>query len=84
MKKIRLLHGGMTLVSDEDHAYLDNFKWRLGLDGYVIRLVHENGRYVNTVGMHKEVSRRMSIEADQSLHIDGDKLDNRRENLEVH
>ncbi len=83
MKKIRLLHSGLALVSDEDHAYLDSFKWRLGLGGYVIRLVHESGRYINTVGMHQEVSRRMGMEVDRCFHIDGDKLDNRRENLGV-
>jgi len=75
MKKIKLKHGELVLVDDEDFDELNKYKWCLNSGGYATRrkdthtsiLMH---RFINSTPKRQETD-----------HINGNKLDNRRENL---
>lgn len=87
MKKIKLSKGLFALVSDEDFERVNEFKWcasheSRGTKHYAIRRVTVDGKRVK-IRMHREV---MGLNNESPLvvdHLDGDGLDNRRENLEV-
>jgi len=74
-------------VSDDD-SHLAQFKWNLGNSGYVRRSTRakslvRNGNNARTVFLHREV---MGVLKDDSVvvdHLNCDKLDCRRENLEI-
>ncbi len=85
MKKIRLSHGEIALVDDEDFKYLSRFKWYLA-HGYVQRSQQfgsrsDGTRKVKTYRMHKEIlGDHYPLVSD---HANGDRLDNRRCNLRL-
>lgn len=66
----------MTLVSPEDYTYLTSLAptWRMNAKGYVVISKRVDGKY-RLMYMHKEVA------GGASKHLNGDRLDNRRENL---
>jgi hypothetical protein len=69
-------------VVDEQDAALLGYRWRLDKDGYARRSVRDGAR-VFDVRMHRQI---MGLERGDPLqvdHINGDPLDNRRENLRV-
>ncbi len=76
MKQIELAHGrGTTVVDDEDYEWLSQHQWRHLGRGYastkingVTTLMHR--LILGVQGRHNQVD-----------HINGDKLDNRRNNL---
>jgi maltodextrin utilization protein YvdJ len=82
MKKIELSQGYYTLVDDEDFEYINQFKWN-------VRIV-KNTQYAKrsdrlsspkTIQMHREIMRcpeNMMVD-----HINGNGLDNRKENLRI-
>jgi len=75
MKIIKLKNGEETLVSDEDYEELSQYKWSLSTF-YAAR--SENGKIIY---MHRQI---MKPEKGMVVdHINGNKLDNRRENLRV-
>ena len=86
-KKISLTQGKFALVSDEDFLYLSRWKWhaancsgsRRGIKWYARRSFRRKGKSVK-VSMHRVVGLCVcpSLVVD---HINGDGLDNRRENL---
>lgn len=82
MKKIYLTgiigKGMFTLVDDEDYGWLSKHKWHL--DRYVIRSIYLNGKRYHS-RMHRVIIN--TPEGMHTDHINGDKLDNRRENLRV-
>jgi hypothetical protein len=90
MKEIPLTNGFFAQVSDEDCEFLSQWKWRARMDGnawYAMRKQHVeyvNGKQIQkTILMHRLVlSRKLECE-DFGLvdHIDGDGLNNCRENL---
>lgn len=86
MKQIPLSNGEVTLVDDQDYAYLNQFSWRSKRSDGSKQLYHAVrdvavGDKKLTIRMH-----RLITEADQDqmvLHINGDGLDNRRRNLQL-
>jgi hypothetical protein len=71
MKKIPVKY---ALVDDEDYLRIKNFNYSLTHYGYAMR--YQKGKYIF---MHRDVlTPKRGEEVD---HINGDKLDNRRENL---
>jgi len=76
-KEIIITRGEVTIVDDENFEELSQYKWYL-MDGFVGRTVKENGKRT-TIYMHRVVA-----EAPKGVsvyHLNGNKLDNRRENL---
>ena len=83
MKKIELRgkigKGKFTLVDDSDFEWLNQFKWQ-STQGYARRSWKENGKTKN-LSMHREIIK--PLIGEQVDHINGNKLDNRRENLRI-
>lgn len=74
--------GHFVLVDDEDFDRLDCHPWYISNRGYVIRFETLNGRR-RCMQMHRRV---LGIDKDDKRvvdHINGDQLDNRKENLRV-
>jgi hypothetical protein len=85
MKSIALTRGHETIVDDKDFAWLNQWKWQYGGNGYAVRdqyLGKIGGTYRHkTVLMHREILDAPSgTEVD---HANRNKLDNRRDNLRL-
>lgn len=75
MKQIELKHGEIVLVDDEDFEELNKYRWCLNNGGYATRM--NDGH--TSILMHRFInSTPKGLETD---HINGNKLDNRKENL---
>lgn len=83
MKIIYTSKNEKILVDDKDYEYLNQWKWNTGLWGYPFRMA-ENGtkdgkRCRKIIKMHRVV---INAQKGQEVdHIDGNKLDNRKQNL---
>ena len=78
MKTIPLTKGKSAIVDDEDFAALSKHKWCLNNKGYAVR---GSGRATGhkTIFMHRVLC--ATPQGMATDHINGNKLDNRRENL---
>jgi HNH endonuclease/AP2 domain len=80
MKEIRLYDGSVSIVDDDDYEKLKDYKWYRSNKGYAYRNHYfDKKNYI--VYMHREI-----INAPKGLtvdHINGNKLDNRKENLRL-
>jgi hypothetical protein len=78
-KIIALTQGKETIVDDEDFEHLNQWKWNCNKYGYAVRTIPKtNGK---NMWMHREI---MNTPAGfQTDHINGNKRDNRRENLRI-
>ncbi len=78
MKKIILTQGKVALVDDKDFEYLVNWTWYYSIRGYAE--LYERGK---TIRMHRVVLERKLGHSDfeDTDHINGDSLDNQRDNL---
>jgi hypothetical protein len=87
MKKIKLTQGKETLVDDEDYPYLNEHKW------YALRVKNRDEFYAVRNGpidssgkrkfiyLHREIT---NVSKEKMVdHSNGDRLDNRKENLRV-
>jgi len=78
MKEIPLTQGYVALVDDEDYEELSKFKWCANPqpDGRVYA-ARKNEAY-RTVSMHRQIAGKPGLVVD---HVNGNGIDNRRENL---
>lgn len=82
MKQIALDGGFFVIVDDEDYEYLSAYKWHRNRTGYARRtLKHKGKSYVSQ--MHRLILG-MEYGGDLTVdHINGNTLDNRKENLRI-
>lgn len=80
MKTIQLTQGMVAIVDDEDFHLVVRYKWHYA-EGYArTDLKGSDGKY-RSVSMHRMIlNTPKGMETD---HINGDRLDNRRENIRV-
>jgi len=85
MRKNELSKKKCAIVDDEDFDNLNKFKWSCGCRGYAVRGInggYKNGKRVKKmIWMHREIMR--TPDNMQTDLKNGDKLDNRKENLRV-
>lgn len=87
MKTIPLTQGKVTLVDDDVYVWASKFEWhaqrqRDGRTFYAARGVwNTQTQNMRTVRLHREILR--AKRGLQGHHINGDGLDNRRENLRI-
>jgi hypothetical protein len=77
IREIPITKGMVTIVSDEDFEWLSKFNWRY-TNGYAARTTLLSCGKRKTILMHREI---LGNVAEQVDHIDGNKLNNTRENL---
>lgn len=78
-KIIPLTKGKVAIVDDEDFEWLSKFKWCFDCGYAARRTTKKEG--MKLVYMHRYMS---NVPNDMEIdHINGDKLDNRRENLRI-
>jgi hypothetical protein len=79
MKEIQLTQGQVALVDDEDFEELTKYNWHARADGntmYAARGLRRNGRWTS-ITMHQT----LCPDLERVDHINGNGLDNRKENL---
>lgn len=86
--QILMVRGTPVQVSDEDFEWLQQWRWRVGGWGYVLRSTHDRSIKENPVAkvMHREIWKRMGKEIPPKHeidHRDRDRLNNQRGNLRV-
>jgi hypothetical protein len=81
MKEIPLTKGKFAIVDDEDFERLCNYKWVIS-DGYAVTSFrNENGEYKQNLRMHRMI---LDVQEGKVIdHINGDRIDNRKENLRI-
>ena len=78
MKEIKLTQGKVAIVDDEDFEELSKYKWQYA-GGYAVRAISRAFGKLPLTRIHVQIIGKIDgLEID---HINGDKLDNRRENL---
>lgn len=85
MKKIKLTQGKYALIDDEDFEYLNQWKWHISSNGYAVRRPYIGGGRIGqkckTIRMHRIIAEVTG--KNDTDHINGNKLDNRRKNLRI-
>jgi hypothetical protein len=81
MKKIKLTQDKWALVDDEDYDRLNEHKWYADKDGNDKFYVKRNGNKQKKIRMHREITN--APKGKVVDHINGNPLDNRKENLRV-
>lgn len=85
MKEIKLTRSRITIVDDEEFEKLNQFKWRAhghSNNCYAVRTFrfNKNEKQIDII-MHREIlNAKKGISVD---HVNGDRLDNRKENLRL-
>jgi hypothetical protein len=84
MRKIALTRGEFAIVDDEDYEWLSKFKWHVGKCGNILYARRRPNKGYPFTFMHRaiyehengDIPPRMMID-----HVNGNGLDNRRENF---
>lgn len=79
MKKVPLSQGKFALVDDKDFVWVSQFKWSYDPKGYAFRNTQRPNRRI--FYLHRAILE--AKKGEYCDHINGDKLDNRRENLRL-
>jgi len=82
MKQIKLTQGKFAIVDDDDYEWINRWKWYLKNSGYAVRsliAIEDGVKRSFTIGMHREINR--TPKGLMTDHINGEKLDNRKQNL---
>jgi DUF4097 and DUF4098 domain-containing protein YvlB len=80
MRIIPLTKGKLAIVDDNDYDWAMQWKWQVSSEGYAVRSAHDI-KYGKKVRMHRAlVNAPDGFEVD---HINGNRLDNRRQNLRI-
>lgn len=82
--EVPLTQGAVALVDAEVYDWLMQWKWCIGAGGYAVRGERRDGKQVQ-IKMHRELLGlpRVYDGVYEGDHMNGDRLDNRRENLRV-
>ncbi len=83
MAEILLTRGCVALVDDEDYEFLSKYKWHVTIrkrTAYAVRYSGTGRKDKSSIYMHQQILDSNSTPVD---HINGDGLDNRRENLRI-
>lgn len=72
--------GRFAIVDDDDYEILKDYKWYVGTHGYAQRCKYKNGR-TEAILMHRVILN--ARDGELVDHINGNKLDNRKENLRI-
>lgn len=78
MKKIKLSQGKYALVDDADFDWLNQYKWSYLFSGYAFRTTWPDNKGVY---MHRSILN--AKEGEEVDHINGNKLDNQRNNIRL-
>jgi len=78
-KKIKLSQGKYAIIDDCDYDQISQNKWSYNC-GYAVRAV-KDGKKRTLMRMHVQIAK--PLENERVYHINGDNLDNRRENLRL-
>jgi len=84
MKQIPLTKGTFAIVDDEDFDFLNQYKWKLSTKGYAERTVYLGSPETNKPKYGAEKMHRVILKVPKGVftdHINGNRLDNRKENL---
>ena len=76
MKRIALTKQKVTIVDDEDYEFLTQWRWQFHSQGYASRNIKPK-----TIWMHRLILK--TPEGYETDHINGNKLDNRKQNLRI-
>ena len=78
-KRSKAFKDGIKILVDDDFKYLDGFSFKLHNNGYVCFSSRKDG--LNSKYLHRII---MNAPDDKEVdHINGNKIDNRRENLRL-
>lgn len=84
MKTIPLANSGNTIVDDEDYEKYKNWGWIEDYDGYAINHNRKTRNYLHRLILEDKLNRKvLPYPKEICDHIDGNKLNNQRENLKL-
>ena len=83
MKMVELSKNRTALVSDIDYERVINYRWQYNKNGYAVRSAGKVEKLGTVVYRHRYIMGLTAGDGKLVDHINGDGLDNRRENLRI-
>lgn len=76
------MNSSKILFDKDDQKLFDSYKWRISTQGYLVAYKRGSGRkHYSIIAFHREV---LNANKNQQIdHINGNRLDNRKENLRL-